>query len=103
LGGDEWGAFRDPGSYDALAVSNPGAYEDLKRLYFVVQRAPLEFAADHSATGLTAFIDEIRPVIEANHGALPLTERMQVCSRADASPLLGEAIPGALAAASNWR
>jgi hypothetical protein len=103
LGGDEWEAFKDPGSYDALAVSNPWAYEDLKRLYFVVQRAPLEFAADHSATGLTAFIEEIRPLIEANHGALPLTERMQVFSRADASPLLGEAIPAALAAASNWR
>jgi hypothetical protein len=101
LGGDEWRAFKDPGAYDALAASNPGAYEDLKRLYFVVQRAPLEFAADCSATGLTAFIDEIRPVIESNRGALPLAERMQVFSRSDASPLLGEEIPAALAAAYN--
>ncbi len=54
----------------------------------MVQRAPLEFAADRAATGLTAFIDEIRPVIEANHGALPLAERMQVCTRRDASSLL---------------
>jgi hypothetical protein len=99
LGDDEWRAFKDPGAYDALAVSNPGAYEDLKRLYFVVQRAPLEFAADRAATGLTAFIDEIRPVIEANHGALPLAERMQVCTRRDALPLLEEAIPPALRAA----
>jgi hypothetical protein len=94
----EWRAFKDPRRYDALANSNPAAYEDLKRLYFVIQRAPLEFAADNSATGLTTFIDEIRAVIEANHGALPLAERMQVFIRADAPAMLGEIIPEALAA-----
>jgi hypothetical protein len=98
LGDDEWRAFKDPLSYDALAGSNPGAYEDLKRLYFVVQRAPLEFAGDRSMTGLQIFIDQIRPVIEANHGVLPLAERMQVFTRNDASPILGETIPDALAA-----
>ncbi len=99
LGNNEWSAFKDPRSYDALAASNPAAYEDLKRLYFVVQRAPLEFAADNSATGLTTFIDEVRPVIDANHGALPLTERMQVFTHAEAAPLLAEAITAALAVA----
>ena len=95
---DEWRAFKDPRTYDALAQSDPAAYEDLKRLYFVVQRAPLEFAADHSATGLGAFIDEIRPVIEGNHGVLPSSERMQVFIRADAPPTLAATIPAALAA-----
>ncbi len=100
LGDDEWRAFKDPGAYDALAVANPGAYEDLKRLYFVIQRAPLEIAADHSSTGLATFIDEVRPVIEANHGVLPLIERMQVWMRGDAAPILGETLPAALAACS---
>jgi hypothetical protein len=99
FGDEEWRAFKDPLTYDALADSNPGAYEDLKRLYFVVQRAPLEFAEDHSATGLRIFIDGIRQVIEANHGVLPLAERMQVFSRNDAAPILGETIPDALATA----
>jgi hypothetical protein len=95
---DEWRIFKDPQVYDALADSNSAAYEDLKRLYFLVQRAPLEFAADHSAKGLHAFVDEIRKVIEANHGVLPAIERMQVFTRADAAPILGEVIPEALAA-----
>ena len=94
---DEWRAFKDPRTYDAMAVSNPAAYEDLKRLYFVIQRAPLEFAADHSATGLESFIDQIRAVIERNHGVLPSTEGMQVFTRADAPADLAEAIPGAIA------
>jgi len=98
LSDDEWRAFKDPQTYDALAESNPSAYEDLKRLYFVVQRAPLEFAADASATGLKTFIDEIRAVIEANRGVLPLAERLQMFCRADASAGLREVIPAALAA-----
>jgi len=96
LGDSQWQAFKDPPSYDGLAASSPAAYEDLKRLYFVVQRAPLEFAADHSAAGLTAFIDEVRRVIEANGGALPSSERMQVFCRADAAPLLRESLRSAL-------
>ena len=95
---EEWRIFKDPQVYDTLADSNPGAYEDLKRLYFIVQRAPLEFAADPSPKGLHAFLDEIRTVIEANDGALPSVERMQVFTRADAAPILGEVIPEALAA-----
>jgi hypothetical protein len=95
---DEWRAFKDPRTYELLADSNPAAYEDLKRLYFIVQRAPLEFAADRSATGLDAFVDEIRGVVEANHGVLSSTEAMQVFSRADAAPILGKSISEALAA-----
>ncbi len=95
---DEWQAFKNPQTYDALAESNPAAYEDLKRLYFIVQRTPLEFAADRSSTGLNVFIDEVRRVIEANHGILPATEGMQVFSRADAAPILGKSISEALAA-----
>jgi hypothetical protein len=100
LGDNEWRAFKDPQAYDTLAASDPAAYEDLKRLYFVVQRAPLEFATDNSATGVTAFIDEIRSVVEANHGVLPLAERMQVFIRTDASPALSEVIPAALTAST---
>ena len=95
---DEWRVFKNPQTYDTLADSNPPAYEDLKRLYFVVQRAPLEFAADHSETGLETFMDQVRVVIEANHGVLPSTEGMQVFTRADAPSRLSEAIPEAVAA-----
>src|SRR5205085_8333263 len=84
LGKDEWTSFKAPLTYDALAERNPLAYEDLKRLYFVVQRAPLEFASDLSATGLSEFMDEIRPVVDQNRGVLPFAERMQVYCRADA-------------------
>jgi hypothetical protein len=101
LGDDEWRAFKDPQTYDALAGSNPSAYEDLKRLYFVVQRVPLEFVADSSATGLRTFIDEIRAVIEANRGLLPLAERLQVFCRADAAATLREVIPAALTASKS--
>jgi hypothetical protein len=66
-------------------------------IYFVVQRAPLEFAADHSATGLATYIDEIRRVIDANGDALPSAEKMQVFCRADAAPPLRESIHSAVA------
>jgi hypothetical protein len=96
LGESEWRAFKDPAAYAALAAANPNANEDLKRLYFVVQRAPLEFAADRSPTGLAAFIDEIRAVIEANHDVLPLAEWIQVFCRADSPPALCTLLPSAL-------
>jgi hypothetical protein len=97
LGQDEWTSFKAPATYDALAERNTDAYEDLKKLYFVVQRAPLEFASDLSTTGLSPFIEEIRPVIAENRGVLPLAERMQVLSRAEVPTRLGEAIAEALA------
>jgi hypothetical protein len=49
-----------------------------------------------SATGLHTFLDEVRWVIETNHGVLLLAERMQVFTRADAAPQLREMIPEAL-------
>ncbi len=101
LGNDEWRAFKDPRAYDALANSNPAAYEDLKRLYFVIQRAPMELAADHSPTGLGTFMDQVRAVIEANRGVLPSAELMQVFTRADAPSRLSGAIPEALASSMN--
>jgi hypothetical protein len=100
LGDDEWRSFTDPLSYQHLANRNPGAYEDLKRLYFVVQRAPLEFADDNTATGMSAFITRIRPVIERNRGVLPAAERMQVFCRADAPDILRLAISEGLSVAA---
>jgi len=97
LSDDEWNAFKEPQRYDAIAQSNPDAYEDLKRLYFVVQRAPLKFAADDSRRGLNAFIDEARQAIEANGAVLPMIESIQVFTRPDADPSLARAIPAALA------
>ena len=98
LNDDQWRAFKDPRDYDALADADPAAYEDLKRLYFIVQRAPAEFAGDHSPTGLKMFVDEVRQVIEGNDGVLPSMERMQVFTRADAAPILGETIAAAMVA-----
>jgi hypothetical protein len=98
LANDEWTSFKSPLTYGTLAQRNPDAYEDLKKLYFVVQRAPLEFANDRSATGLSEFMDNIRPVIEENRGVLPLAESMQVVCRADVPARLGETIAEALAA-----
>jgi hypothetical protein len=98
FGNDEWTSFKAPLTYERLVETNPDAYEDLKRLYFVVQRAPLEFASDLSATGLSQFMDEVRPVIAANRGVLPLAERMQVFCRADMPADLNETIAKALAA-----
>jgi len=94
---EEWRAFKDPQLYDALADSNPEVCEDLKRLYFVVQRAPQEFASDRSSKGLFSYIDEVRRVIEGNRATLPMAERMQVFTRADADAPLAKAIPDALA------
>lgn len=98
LSDQQWQSFKEPQTYEELAASNPAAYEDLKRLYFVVQRAPLEFAADRSHTGLATFIDQIRQVIEGNGGALPSSERMQVFCRTDAALALREIIQSSVAA-----
>lgn len=98
LGDNRWRCFKDPRTYAELADSNPAVYEDLKRLYFVVQRAPFEFAADRSAAGLVPFMDEARKVIEAARGKLPSSERMQVFCRHDASVPMRESLRAALAA-----
>jgi len=73
-----WNVFRDPQKYAQL---DRDAAEDLKRLMFITQRAPIEFAADHSPTGLSAYLDEIGGVISRNAGILKLAEAMQVICR----------------------
>lgn len=60
--------FRDPKSYAELCTLYPEAAEDLKRLMFVAQRAPNEFAADKSRTGLSAYLGEIGEVLKRNVG-----------------------------------
>ncbi|MGH7908132.1 MAG: hypothetical protein ACREP6_16045 [Candidatus Binataceae bacterium] len=85
LRGDDWEAIKDPENFADLSRRIPGAYDDLKRLLFIVQRAPREFAADKSMSGLDAFIDEIRPVMESGGGCLPLAEAMQIMWHPDAS------------------
>ncbi|MGH8013906.1 MAG: hypothetical protein ACREQ4_15570 [Candidatus Binataceae bacterium] len=93
---EEWEAFKGPEKYDAIRRHNAEAYEDLKRLFFVVQRAPREFAADKSQAGLQAFIDEIRSVIAHNRGYLPLAEKMQVMWHPEASADFSRKIDAAL-------
>ena len=48
---------------------------------FMTQRAPIEFAADRSPTGLAAYLDEIGEVLKRNAGILKLAESMQVIYR----------------------
>jgi len=83
-----WQQFRFPERYAQLQASDPAAAENLRRLLFVTQRAPLEFAADSSASGLDAYLNEIRAVIEAGGGYLQIAERLQVVCRPDAPPRL---------------
>jgi hypothetical protein len=99
ISSDEWGAFKDPAQYDRIASTNPTAYENLKRLYFIVQRAPNEFASDRSPNGLSTFMDQIAETLERNGFALPLGERMQVFTRSDTPANLRAIIPDALEAA----
>jgi hypothetical protein len=98
LGDNQSRCFKDPRTYAELADSNPAAYEGLKRLYFVVRRAPLEFAADNTAAELVPFMDGARKVIEAAGGKLPSSERMQIFGRRDASDRMRESLRAALAA-----
>jgi hypothetical protein len=76
-----WQTFRDPQHYARLVRDDPAAAENLKRLMFITQRAPLEFAADRSPLGLDAYLAEARSIIEANGGEMPLAERLQVVCR----------------------
>jgi hypothetical protein len=93
-----WNYFRDPQRYEQLCKDNPAAAEDLKRLMFVTQRAPIEFDSDHSPTGLSAYLDEIGDVLKHNAGILKLAESMQVIYRPGASADFGKRIAGALSA-----
>jgi hypothetical protein len=93
-----WNNFRDPQKYAELCTFNPVAAEDLKRLLFVTQRAPLEFAADTSSTGLDTYLDEIGDVLKRGGGILKCAETMQVLYRPDASADFGKCISTALLA-----
>jgi hypothetical protein len=93
-----WNYFRAPEEYAELCKNNPAAAEDLKRLMFITQRAPIEFAADRSATGLNAYLDEIGDVLRSNAGILKLAESMQVIYRPDAPADFGKRIGAALSA-----
>lgn len=96
----DWADFGRPAEYAQLCARKPGAAEDLRRLMFVSQRAPIEFASDRSATGLEAFLTEIRSVLEHGNGVLKLAEKMQVIHRTDASAKIGDAVASALATVS---
>jgi hypothetical protein len=91
-----WNYFRAPEKYAELCTNNPIAADDLKRLMFVTQRAPIEFAADRSPTGLNAYLDEIGEVLKSNDGILKLAESMQVIHRPDAPADFGNRIGAAL-------
>ena len=93
-----WNYFRAPEKYAELCKNNPAAAEDLKRLMFITQRAPIEFAADRSPTGLNVYLDEIGDVLKRNAGILKLAESMQVIYRPGASADFGKRIAAALSA-----
>ena len=93
---DHWRLFREPRRYAELANNDPVACENLRRLMFVTQRAPLEFAADPSPSGLTAYLREVRGVIERNGGYLGLSERLQVVCRRDAPARIVTSLRGAV-------
>ena len=94
-----WNYFRDPESYAQLCTRDPEAAEDLKRLLFVTQRAPNEFAADKSSTGLSAYLDEIGNVLKRNAGILKLAEAIQVIHKPGMPVDFGKRIAAALFAA----
>jgi hypothetical protein len=93
-----WNYFRDPRKYEELCTLHPQAAEDLMRLMFVTQRAPVELAADRSPTGLSAYLDEIGDVLKRNAGILKLAESMQVIYLAEAAPDFGKKLGAALSA-----
>lgn len=59
-----WKMFQHPEKY--CEITDQTARENLHKLYFIVQRAPLEFAADQrEESGLSAFLEEVRNVLES--------------------------------------
>jgi hypothetical protein len=91
-----WNLFRDPQKYEQLCTRHPQAAEDLKRLMFITQRAPIEFAGDHSHTGLSAYLDEVGEVLKNNAGILQLAESMQVIYRPGTPGEFGKRIAASL-------
>src|ERR1700722_8410992 len=95
-----WSYFRDPRRYEELCKPQPAAAADLNRLMFVTQRAPTEFAADRSPTGLSAYLDEVGDVLKHNRGILKLAESIEVIYRPGASADFGKRIGAALSSLS---
>ncbi len=96
-----WAEFADPGCYSKLEKSDKGKLENLKRLYFIVQRAPREFAEDRSPRGLLAFLEEVREVITKNAGVIYLEESLQALLPSDSPRSVQEKAKTAVSLASD--
>jgi len=96
----DWRDFAHPECYAEIVKRSPEAAENLRRLLFVTERAPLEFAADRSERGLVAYLAAACKVIESNHGSLPLAEWIQIGFRPGADPEFVTMVRGAAAAAT---
>jgi hypothetical protein len=85
-----WEMFTQPGKYHTIIEQ--AALDNLRKLYFIPQRAANEFAADSGTNGLAAFVDEVRAVIapkqtkfEIEGGFMALAETVQLIGSARAS------------------
>jgi hypothetical protein len=96
----DWCDFAHPERYAEIVERSPEAAENLRRLLFVTERAPLEFAADRSEHGLVAYPAAARKVIESNRGSLPLAEWIQIGFRPGVDPEFVAMVGGAAAAAT---
>jgi len=96
---EDWHEFAHPRRYADLTRRSPQAAENLRRLLFVTERAPLEFEGDKSERGLDAYLAAAREVIEGNAGYLPLAERIQITCRLDTERSFIESVRAAAEAA----
>jgi hypothetical protein len=96
---EDWREFAHPRRYADLARRSPQAAENLRRLLFVTERAPVEFEGDKSERGLDAYLAAAREVVERNAGYLPLAERIQITCRPDTKPGFVESVRAAAEAA----
>lgn len=85
--------FKNPVRYHELPDSS-ALYEDLKSLYFIVQRAAHELARDQSGTGLETFMEEALSAIQHTsdgHGHYLVThEKMQLLTNPERSTEMQE-------------
>ena len=70
-------------------------------LYFIVQRAPREFAEYRSPSGLLAFLEEVREVIAKNAGVIYLEESLQALLPSDSPGSVQEKAKTAVSLASD--
>lgn len=99
LTNEDWQEFARPRHYADLVRRFPQAAENLRRLLFVTERAPLEFEGDKSERGLNAYLAAAREVIERNAGYLHLAERIQITCRPDTETGFAESVRAAAEAA----